>query len=154
MSAWIYYPLLLGTSTLIARQDFKDREVSLWLLVVFTCITAVFTYLEQGWLQLLQNGVFCLLYFTLCFTVVFLYYFVRERRWPQIIDSKIGKADMMIFFAIGLALQPVQLIVFFTLAFALSLLIALLLSDKKQVPLAGLLVVIYVIFDIFNHLIH
>lgn len=155
MYPYFFYPLLFFTTAFIAFQDFKERMVSLWLLALYFGNLAVFTYIEEGWLQVFENGIFSLAYFALCFSVLFCYYFFKERRLPQIIDSKIGKADLVIFLAIGLRLQPLQLILFFTLAFVLSLFITLLvIRDKKQVPLAGLLVIIYLIFDIFKSSIH
>lgn len=62
-------------------------------------------------------------------------------------DEKIGWADIWICLSIGISLNIVQLILFFTGAFIISALLGLLfLRKNKTVPLAGILVILYNFF--------
>ena len=63
-------------------------------------------------------------------------------------DSKIGLADVILFLAIGLTLDTVQLVLFFSGAFLISALLGLLWFNKKAqtVPLAGVLCVLYCLY--------
>ena len=109
--------------------------------------------MRQGWLGLLENGVGALAYFGLCFCVLFVYYFVKERSIPRLVDQKIGTADLLIFLAIGLSLSLPLLIIFFTIAFCLAAVVTLVfIRNKQSVPLAGMLVVIYIIFLVIRNL--
>lgn len=101
--------------------------------------------------MLLENGIGTLCYFGICFTVVFLYYFFKEKKVPKIVDAKIGKADLILLLAIGISLPLISLIVFFTVAFSLSAVLAVvILKDKRSVPLAGMLALFYFIFSVFR----
>jgi hypothetical protein len=96
---------------------------------------------------LLQNLISASCYFLLCTLGVFTYYFLKEKQVPKIMDSKFGWADALVCFGIGISLNIVSLILFFTGAFVLSAIIGLLLQQKnKTVPLAGILVILYLIF--------
>ena len=153
MSDSLFYSLLIPVTAYIAYQDFKDRLVSLWLLILYVFTTAVFTYTRQGWLGLLENGIGVLAYFGLCFSVLFVYYFIKEKKIPRLVDRKIGTADLIIFLAIGLSLSLPLLIIFFTIAFCLAALATFVfIRDRQSVPLAGMLVVIYIVFLLFRKL--
>lgn len=154
MPGYIFYLLLIFTTLIIAWQDFKERLVSLWALLLYLLNIALYTFFSGGWWVLLENGIGALCYFGICFAVLFLYYFLKEKKIPKIVDAKIGKADLLLLLAIGLSLPLVSLILFFTIAFTLSALFAVVvLKDKRSVPLAGILALIYFVFALFrNHL--
>ncbi|MBL7893843.1 MAG: prepilin peptidase [Bacteroidia bacterium] len=143
----VFFSLLFFISLAIAWQDFKSRLVSVWLIIVFFAITTGNTLYSTGWLPILFNFLGTLLYFGLTFLVIYLYYFLKEKKWPKIINEKIGWADIWIFLAIGINLNIIELILFFTGAFIISALIGLLLlRQNKTVPLAGILVILYNFF--------
>lgn len=142
-----FYSLLTLVSLLIFYQDLKDRLVSLWVLLLYGGIIISYTIYEKGIEITLQNTISSIVYFALCFGVICLYYFVKERQFPRIMDVKLGWADVIICLSIGVSLELVSLVVFFTVSFVISAIIGLVLhSRNKTVPLAGFLVIFYLVF--------
>lgn len=136
---------------IIAGQDFKERLVSLWIILLFMagCIASVL-YLN-GIYALMANIVSVCLYFGLCMGFLFLYYYLKEKTLHNIIDKKIGKADLLIFLAIGITMELPELVFFFTGSFILSVLIGFIfLKQNKTIPLAGILNIVFVIYKTFE----
>lgn len=145
--------LLFLSSGFIAYQDLKDRMVSLWLLLIYLVNMLVYVCLHNGVWVLLENTISTLVYFGICFFCIFIYFMAREKKIPVIIDAKIGKADLLVFLAIGITLPLMSLLLFFTVAFILSLVFALFfLKDKRSVPLAGILVLLHFFYSTCNQL--
>jgi hypothetical protein len=131
---------LLG-STIISFQDFKSRLISAWVILLYLACCICFVLLFQNFYALLFNSLGTLIYFGFVFSILFLYYFFKEKKLTNIIDSKIGLGDILIFIAIGLTLEMINLIIFFTISFCISAIAGLLLArSNKTVPLAGILV--------------
>lgn len=153
---WICWIGLTLTSAAIIYQDFKSRLISIWLIVAFTIINITQYLLAHSIYQLLENSIFCACYFLFSFLVLFLFYYLKNRRFERIIDSKIGWGDVLIFLSIGICIEPMHLIFFFTGAFVFSILFFFLfLRSKSSIPLAGLIipsyiVYIFVILPLFN----
>jgi hypothetical protein len=144
---WLFLTLLAICGGIIAYQDFKDRMISLWLILVFTGINIAQYLLFNPFYQFLENVIFCLCYFLLCFLVLALYFFLKNREFESIIDKKIGWGDILIFLAIGFTIQPLYMIWFFTGVFIISLLFhVFLLRRKTSVPLAGFAAIIYLLY--------
>jgi hypothetical protein len=143
-----FFFLFLILTFIICYQDFKHRLVSLWVLVIysFTCIASV--YFLDGLYALMANALSALLYFGLIFGVLLLYYFLKEKKFSNPVDSKIGLADVILFLAIALTLDTVQLVLFFSGVFLISALLGLFWFNKKAqtVPLAGVLCVFYCLY--------
>ncbi len=137
----LFFSVFLLLSIIICYQDFKQRLVSLWVLLLysFTCLTSV--YVLQGPYALLANTLSSLLYFGLLFGVLLLYYFFKEKKFSNPIDSKIGLADVILFIAIGITLNMLQLVPFFSGVFIISAVLGLFWFNKREqtVPLAGIL---------------
>lgn len=143
----VFYPILILLSFLIAYHDFRYRLVSVWLLIAFSLSIAITVVFHSGFWMLFYNSIGALCYFLLCFLGVFLVYFIKERQLPKIMDEKIGWADVIVCFAIGMSLNIIDLILFFTGSFILAAIIGLVLQQKnKTVPLAGILVIFYLLF--------
>jgi hypothetical protein len=142
-----FYLILSVLSLIICYQDFKSRLVSAWLLIAYVLVLILGTMWFSGGEVLLQNAVSAFCYFLLCGLGVFTYYFLKERQIPKIMDSKFGWADALVCFGIGISLNIISLILFFTGAFIISAVIGLILQQKnKTVPLAGILVILHLIF--------
>jgi hypothetical protein len=76
-----------------------------------------------------------------------LFYFIKQRRLGDIIDSKIGLGDVVLLPAIGITLDALSLIVFFALGFAWCALAGVFFAKKrKTIPLAGLMVCWHFVF--------
>jgi len=146
----IFYFFFLSLTAIIAFEDFKSREISLWAIILYFIILIGNFLREKNWQILIQNIGFTLVYFGFCFLVLYLYFFIKEKKLTSIIDTKLGLADIFIFLAIGFTLDIVSLILFFTVSFSISALIGLIILGKqKTVPLAGILVILYLFFYIF-----
>lgn len=142
--------ILFFCAVVISYQDFKHRLISLWSILLYAacCISSVLLF--QNLFILFENAVSSLIYFTFVFFVLFLFYFIKEKKFSNIIDSKIGLGDVLIFIAIGLTLDVVNLIVFFTISFCISAIVGLFLAKQnKTIPLAGILVWCHFCFSAF-----
>lgn len=153
---YIFLLFFILLALVIAVQDFKKRLVSLWVLLFYFCNCAVYVYLFQGTYVLISNAVFALLYFTFMFGIIFLFYFLKEKKIPSIINSKIGLADIIILPAIGLTLNTVQLVLFFAIVFLLAVAAAFFWFNKKghSIPLAGIVCICHVVYLISINIIN
>lgn len=141
--------LLAASSVIILFQDFKQRLVSLWAIILFgaVCITSVVYY--RGFNVLFYNLVSIALYFSIIWAFLKLYFYLKFKRNKPILDEQIGMADILIIVFIGLTFNIVGTIFFFCLAFIASLVSFYIytISRKKQevltIPLAGFLVFFY-----------
>lgn len=139
--------LLILVSLLIFHQDLKDRLVSLWVLLLYAGIIISHTIYDKGIDITLQNAISTLAYFALCFGVIYVYYFIKERQFPKIMDVKLGWADVIVCLSIGISLDVLRLVLFFTASFVISAIIGLVMQSRnKTVPLAGFLVILYLAF--------
>ncbi len=145
--------LYLICSFVIFKQDFKERLISLWVIVLFFVVSITSVYFTQGMYVLLSNAILTLIYFSFCAVVLLLYYFVKEKKLINPLDGKIGLADIFMFLAIGITQDFITLILFFSVSFVISAICGLFLQKKhKTVPLAGILVVLFCAFKVFEFL--
>jgi hypothetical protein len=149
----IFLTLFLACALIISRQDFKERLISLWIILVFCGGCAASVWLLEGIYALLSYTLSSLTYFTFCFLVLILFYFLKERKIRNIIDTKIGLGDVLVMLAIGITLDIIPLILFFTSSFIISAVIGLFLAKKhKTVPLAGILTVLFFFYKGWDYL--
>lgn len=150
---WLAFAFLALAALWLSWQDFKTRLLSLWLIVAFATANALFSVETYWWLGLLENALVCLAYLLLLYLCLQLYFYMKHRRFQKIIDTQLGLGDVLVLFAIGLGLEPALMIWFFSLGFAVSLLISLWLFAKAQsIPLAGLMALNYLIFLVARNL--
>lgn len=142
--------LMVSASGGIAYQDFKTRWISVWLIVVFSIINITFYLVLNSVDQFMENIVFCICYFLLMFLCLTLFYYLKTKKITKIIDRKIGLADVLLFIAVGITIEPENLIYFFTIYFVLAIFIQMAFLRKyKKIPLAGILVLFYPIYLLF-----
>ena len=134
--------LLLIVGAIIAWQDFKERLISLWAILLFAIINILQFMLKKNIGSLINNAFTTLLYFTFVLGLVYLFYFLKERKFSKIIKEKVGWGDIVLFIIIGLSFSLKELIFFFTIAFILAALIGM-LKKYKTVPLAGILAILF-----------
>lgn len=140
---------LVLVSGIIVYQDFKDRLISLWVLLIFgsICISSVLVFRDAG--TFIQNAISVSIYLGLIFLVLELYRRFIRREAKSFIKNQIGIADVLIIFFIGITFSVFGIVFFFCLGFIFSLLSFLIFSLFKKgnkitaVPLAGLLVLFY-----------
>lgn len=144
---WLLFGLLAIFSFVIAFQDFKTRLISVWLIIGFTVLNITYYLIHHSVYQFIENVIFCLCYFLFSYLILILVFYLKTKRFEKLLDSKIGWGDVFIFIAIGCCIEPIYMIYFFTTCFIISLLAHLLfLQNKKNIPMAGFLVLFYFIF--------
>lgn len=131
----------------VIYQDFKTRLISLWLILVFAAANVTLYLLTHSVYQFIENSIFCICYFLFSFLILLLFYFIKHKKFEKIIDNKIGWGDVLVFISLGVCIEPVHLIFFFTGAFIFSIVFYFLfLWAKKNIPLAGLVILCYLIY--------
>jgi hypothetical protein len=156
----IFLILLIVTSCIICIQDFKERFVSLWILVVFGILSIVSVLYYKNVNVLLINLLGTIIYGSFIWLTLKLYMFLKFKRNRTILNSRLGMADILVFLFIGLTLNIVGMILFFCFGFLFSLFVFIIYSFFNKnikiatIPLAGLLVLFYTIiifvFNLFN----
>lgn len=136
-----------GLAGMVLYQDITSRLISLWLILLYliSCILNVFFF--QNAYALLSNGIGTLLYMLFTYSLLLLFYYIKEKRFSTLINTKIGLADVILFFAIGLTLNITNFILFATISFICSALISFfVLGKNKTIPLGGLMVIFHNLF--------
>ncbi|MBA4241918.1 MAG: hypothetical protein C0448_14425 [Sphingobacteriaceae bacterium] len=153
----IFFVLLILSSGVICIQDLKERFVSLWILLVFGFLTVSSVLYYKNVNTLLINLLGTIIYGSFIWLVLKLYMLLKFKRNRTILNSQLGMADVLIFLFIGLTLNTIGMILFFCFGFLFSLFGFIMYSTlnknikKSAIPLAGLLVLFYVItIIVFN----
>lgn len=137
--------LLIALCLVISYQDFKYRQISLFLIILFIISSIIKSILTDGYFNTFLNFLFVSLYLLLILFSLKLFYSFKRK----IIDSMIGWGDILFILGLGLLLPPEIFIYFTTFGFLSTYLLTLFLNRKsKEVPLAGylsLLLSIYII---------
>lgn len=131
---------------MLAVQDFRSRRIAWWLLPLFvTGIILVFS--AHG------NGrdffyFFSLNLFFLVLQFIFLsgWYFVKNKKFTRIIDSKLGLGDVLFLVCIATMFSPGNFLLVYTSGMLFSLCTSLLIKFGRrnidfEIPLAGLLAI-------------
>ncbi len=156
--------LLLGgvglVSFAILFQDFKHRLVSLWILIAFGVICVASVLYTGGIKILLVNVLSTVVYLGVLWLMIKLYLFLKFKKNKVIINELLGSADVLVILFIGLTFNLIGLIYFFCFAFIFSLvghLMSLSLnktSIHKTIPLAGFMVIFYIVSIIILYLVN
>lgn len=154
-----FFAVLLLSSGVILYQDFKERQVSLWVILVFgaNAIGSVIYFRDLD--TLLYNGLSTILYVGFIWLMLKLYLFLKFKKNKAILNNQLGMADVLVILFIGFSFNIVGLIFFFCYAFVFSLFSFIIYSlvkkntDSQSIPLAGLLVFFYIIAIIILNLI-
>jgi len=145
--------LLLLAGITIAYQDFKSRLISIWVLIVFAFAGLATYIINYSSVQLIENAIFCAAYFLLLYLSLVLYFFIKTKKLNSLLDTHIGKGDLIMFMAIGITLEPNTLIYFFTATFIISILTWIPFRKRNTaVPLAGITVLCYLFFLTYEYL--
>lgn len=147
----LFLALLVISSLIILYQDFKERLVSLWVILLFgiLCISSVFWF--RDFQTIIYNSLSIALYMGFVWLMLKLYLYMKFKKNKKILNEQIGIADVLIVLFIGLTFNGIGLIFFFCFGFIFSLVIYLLYvtlnrkSSDEHIPLAGLLVVFYIL---------
>jgi hypothetical protein len=155
----VFFAVLVISSGVILFQDFKERQVSLWVLMLFgaTTITSVIYFRDVN--TILVNGLGTIIYGLFIWLMLKLYLYLKFKKNKAIINHQLGMADVLVVFFIGISFNTIGMIFFFCFGFVFSLVAFLIYSmlkkdsDTQSIPLAGLLVFFYVISIIILNLV-
>ncbi|MGZ4038477.1 MAG: prepilin peptidase, partial [Bacteroidia bacterium] len=96
---------LAACSFVISVQDIRQRLVSAWAVIAYMLMCVVYAFVRGGITGLLENTLSVSIYFLLCCSALTLYYYIKEKKLRNIIDSKIGLADVLLILGIGATLE-------------------------------------------------
>ena len=141
--------LLLGTaliSFVIAWQDFKERLVSLWALIIFLVFCIGSVIINRDWQTLLSNSISSICYFSFIWLGIKGYLYLKSKKNKNILNNYLGSADVIVILSIGITFNLIGCILFFCFAFIASLVLFLFSNNKtnESIPLAGFLVIFYI----------
>lgn len=142
---------LLITAGVLVLQDWRNRLLDVWLLLVFLLLNISLYVVQNNLKDLLLNFCFTVLYVTLCTLSIKLYYYCKSGKREKLLDEKIGSGDLIVSLSIGLAIEPETQIPFFTVVLLMALAFSLLLRERKSIPLAGYLLGAYMILIINSY---
>lgn len=138
---------LLLSGGILIYQDFKRRLLSTWLIVLFIICSVNLYLITHSVYQFIENIIFCLSYFLFCYLMLHLYFYLKTKTFQKILDSKVGWGDILLLITVGCSLEPEIMIYFFTITFSITVFAHFVLfKSKKNVPLAGYLLIVYSIY--------
>lgn len=131
--------LLIAVLAVIVYQDFQERMISSWILLLLGCLGAYRAFVSadwQGWF-LLFNALFILIQLL----GVSLYFSIKEQQWVNISQKYLGIGDILYFVVLLPFFSPVQFCCFFIGALILTVLGGLFyqwsIKPLQTIPLAG-----------------
>lgn len=156
---YLFSSALYISSAIISYQDFKIRLVSLWVLIIlaFTCIGSVLYFRDA--ITLLYNLTGTIIYLGFIWLVLKGYLYLKFKKQKKIINHFLGMADVIVILCLGCTFNFIGLIFFFCFGFIFALISFLVITlfkkknEHANVPLAGLLVISYIIYIIILNLI-
>jgi len=153
------FTVLILSSVVIIYQDFNERQVSLWVLLLFGANSMCSVLCFKSLSVLLCNTLGALLYIGFIWIMLKLYLFIKFKNNIKILDTKLGKADILVILFIGVTFNTIGMILFFCFGFIFSLSGFLILSLLKKntgtqsIPLAGFLVFFFLVCIIILNLV-
>lgn len=144
--------VLILTGIIIFFQDYKSREISVWVLALFLIFSFINYIRINTWQQVLSNGLFTLIYLGLCGLIVAVYFKLKLRKMSSLIliEKYIGYGDLIIIAGLGLVMEPPLFIYFNTIVFSVSVVMFYIFWKGKTVPLAGNMAFSYVVMHLIN----
>jgi len=133
---------IIGCLTIIAFQDFSQRSVTLWVLVVLLAASSGLSWTESNWNSLLHKTYPTAGFLILVLAVLLLYYRIKGQKIKDVVDQKLGMGDILFLAAVIPLFSLTGFIVFF-LSSLIIILIGALVYEKTTrkgtlIPLAGL----------------
>lgn len=142
----LFILVLLG----ISYQDFKDRLVSIFLLLSGIILGGWIHFLNQNIWSFFTNISFNLLVIIIVFSILFLY---AKYKMKQDVFETFGQGDLLFFLLIAMSFPIVSFLMIFVFSMVFSLLIYIFIKNnlkERTVPLAGLQSVFLVICILAN----
>lgn len=146
--------LLLG---IICMQDFRSRSISVLILAALAIFCFIRAVKESSFQTAIINFAFVMLFELFLVSLLKLYFFLKEKRFIPIIDTKIGKGDIAFMMSASFMLSPVLFMLLLLTSTFFALIIVIIkftLSKSNQraqdyaIPLAGIQSAVLIIFII------
>jgi hypothetical protein len=137
------------SSLVIAWQDFRHREIHLVPVGLFL-ISGLAYRLSQDRAGFWESPLLNLLLIGIIFLVILLFYRIKGER--QVMDSKLGWGDVVIWLCLAFWMDtPVFILFFATCMILLTLIVGILLGagyidTRYPIPLAGSMCLAFVVF--------
>lgn len=132
-------------------QDFKERSVSVWLLVLFGFITFIRAYLLNEEFGLLVKWVAINSLILLIEMLLLKAYFsFRQQQFVNVVDRYIGLGDIVFMFIVTVSFSTYNFVAFMLLSLMASVLISLILLSRSSlkahnIPLVSFLSFFYAV---------
>lgn len=142
---------------IVTWQDFKYRTIH-WVLVVILIAALISReMIENTWYYLGQNFLLNNLFLGIQLTLLSVYFSLKNKKVTNILDKQIGLGDILFLLAISVSFSLLNYVVFLLLGLLFTLLAyAVLLtvrkSANKQIPLAGLLSMVFVVCIVLDEI--
>lgn len=133
--------LLLGV---IAFQDFRDREISIWPLLGLFALFLTGSLYTKGFDFLRSSFLPNLLFLSIQYLGILTYFFIKNRARVKIIDTYFGLGDVFILLITAAAFSLFNYILFFYSVVLLSIITTMFMvlfkmKRSNESPFAGVL---------------
>lgn len=136
---------------ILVYQDFKNREVNVYVLSgIFLC-NGFITYREIGF-QVFVLFSINILIVTFLIVGLMVYSRIKNKTYTKMLDNEFGRGDLATLVAITPLFLPLNLLIVIIFSVVLSILVSLPLNIKK-IPFAGFVsitLIFYLILNKFN----
>lgn len=135
-------------------SDFSIRKICVvWLILFIICIS-ILAVTVNGFEQCLRNILSNVVLLTYLAAGVILYLKIKTRRWVNPLNKYIGSGDLWLFIGLTPLFSLKGYMLFALTSFLLSLvwwsIVAIFRRVKSDVPLVGIVGVVFCIWVIFN----
>lgn len=148
----IIFIAILISSIAICIQDFCYRLINLYWIAVFGIGTLIYSFVNEPhfYFFLIINCIF----FVITFLLLWLYFAIKEKQKTALINRYIGLGDIIILLILATSYNLYNLAVLILASCISGLLYYALVYKKKgttiRIPLAGILVVLHCIFQLYS----
>jgi len=155
----VEYGISIIVLCVLSYQDFKQRQVSVFLLIALFILFSIVAYqVEISWKEMVKNFVINAGFVAIQIVVVKIYFSLRNKRNERILDTYIGKGDLFFFIVSCLAFSVAWFIPFYIISLIIALLSTIIsngLGKAKtvEIPLAGIMSLVMVV-SIIIKLVH
>ena len=145
---------LLVALAWVAWEDFRTRTLPLWLLLAVAAIALVIVWKQADLHTMICYFGFNLMFVVMQFSVITLYYFIRNRKLVNIVNKYIGSGDIVFLIVCCLLFSPFNFIFFqiisSTLLLVIYTIIRMVRGTAGNIPLAGALAIAINMFIVMH----
>jgi hypothetical protein len=153
----IYDIVIASLLLFLALQDFLYKQISWILIPILFILLVVKSYLSIG-MELMPLIFKNLIFIIIQTLALYVFYFLKNKKFVNVVNSQIGLGDILFFIAITPAFSLYNFVLFYAISILITLIVAILLlsvdaTQFSRVPLAGyfsLLLIPSLFFQYFN----